>query len=275
MKKKVLIGSIVLIVLIIIYYVIYLHFRSEAEEKEKLRENLMKFYEEYVYEGKGSVPAGNISCEGNVIIDKSRITGKYSCISFPLYSSIGEAWYIVARGNYSWETGHINTVVGEGVPESERIKKIYSLSIEEGNPGCDIPCYDSLPPKAYTIDVSYSPTESKLREMFLKLNYSEINSLILRSNYLVQLDYETQSKPEHSLDFGLRMGWQIPHKFSLNLKVVNGEILDYSIKVGEYYNRSVDCKGCKITRIGADEIRIEGVRSFEEYPLLSVRWKWL
>jgi hypothetical protein len=272
--KKLLIGSLFLIFLLVLYFIIY-HYPNNQEEvlsyedQEKLRENLAKFYAEYVDEPFTE----NITCNGDIIIYNSKITEKFSCVSFPLYSSIGEAWYVVARGNYSWESGYVNTIVGDGVSENDRIKKIYSDIISEGNSECDVPCYDSFSPKMYDIDVSFSPEEQKLRKMFLEMDYDEINSLILHSDYSVQLDYDVQNKPEHSFSFGFRMGWIIPSKFSLNVKVADGEILDYSIKKGEYENRNKDCETCRITRLDSSQIQIEGTRGWEEYPILNMRWK--
>ena len=272
--KKSLIGILFLAILIIFYFIVYLYPNKQEEvlsygDQEKLKENLAKFYAEYV----SKQFTEDITCNGDIIIYNSKITENFSCVSYPLYSSIGEAWYVVARGNYSWETGYVNTIVGDGVSENDRIKKIYSNSISEGNPGCDISCYDSSSPKMYDIDVSFSPDEQELRRMFLEMNRDEINNLILHSDYSVQLDYDIQNKPEHSFSFGFRMGWIISSKFSLNVKVVDGEIMDYSIKAGEYENRNKDCEGCRITKIDASQIHIEGTRGWEEYPFLNMRWK--
>lgn len=143
----------------------------------------------------------------------------------------------------------------------------------EGNQWCDIPCYDLSFPKSYKISVSYLPGENELRKMFLEYDYNKINNLTLHSNYSIQLFYDSEGKEIHSFSFGFRTGWQIPHKFSLTVKFENGEIINYSIKIGDYDNRREECIKCQITKLNDNEIRVEGTRSYEEYPYLEVWWK--
>ena len=275
MKKNVWIGVVLIVLIVVgIAYQVYNKNMQERLENEKLRKNLAKFYEEYVATPHPEMPGGNITCNGSIIIDKNLITEKFFCTSTPLYSSIGEGWYVIARGNFSWATGHVNTICGENVPEYERIKKIYLNEIREGNRWCDVPCYDSLSPQTYEIQVSYLPKESELRKMFLDFDLNRIKSLILNSSYFIKLNYNiTQEKPEHSFSFGFRMGWQIPHKYSLNVKFVNAEILNYSIKIGDYENRNKDCPNCKITKLNDNQIYIEGIRDYDEFPYLNVKWR--
>jgi hypothetical protein len=273
--KKLLIGSFFLIFLLVLYFIIY-HYPNNQEQvlspedQEKLKENLANFYKNnagYMF------LTEKIICKGDIIIDGSQVTEKFSCVSYPPYSFIGEAWYIVSRGNYSWENGWVNTIVGKGTSEIDRIRKIYSNSITEGNIACDIPCYDSLPPRTYDIDVLYSPKEQELKKMFIEMDDNKINNLILNSDYNIKLYYDFQEKLEHSFLFGFRMGWIIPGNFSLNVKIMNGEILDYSIKCGSYENRNTSCDTSKIDKINIDQIHVEGIRSREEYPLLKIKWR--
>ncbi|MEM5882875.1 MAG: hypothetical protein QXQ77_01365, partial [Candidatus Aenigmatarchaeota archaeon] len=178
-----------------------------------------------------------------------------------------------ARGNFSFKNGYVNTGVDENVSENERIKKIYSFIISKGNEWCEVPCYDSSSPYSYEIKISYLPKEEELRRMFLEYNWNKISNLTLRSNALINLFYSPEKKESHSFSFGFRMGWQLPHKFSLTVKFVDGEIINYSIRSGEYENRKEECKNCQVTKIKNNEIRVDGISSYKEYPYLEVWWR--
>jgi hypothetical protein len=266
-KKFLLFFSIIAICVI----VSLLFFKKEDKEKI-LKINLAKFAEEYSKETKRT-----ISCDGEMVVKKSQIIGNYSCIAYPPYSSSNMVWTIVARGKISGKNWEIDTLLSENASEEERLKRLYSWIIDHGNSYCEVPCYDSLSPYSYDFKIFLVPSWEELREMFLRLNYNEFDNLVIYYNASVILSYEVKERNTHNLSYGFRMPWIIPGNFSLRIKIEDGIISNYSLKIGSYENRNRECDSCEVNLVSENEIQIKGylknIDEFGDYPFLILEWK--